>query len=1596
MLDFNSVKLDRSSSAQTMAIEEVSTKDIAIIGISAKLPQAGNIEEFWEILKNGVDCIRPIPQGRKEDISNYFACLGTGNEGLEWNEAAYLDTIDAFDYRYFGLSPKEASLLDPNQRLFLETAWEALEDAGYGGERLTGSRTGVFVGFNSDSEYRKMIAEMDPSSLAISLPGNVKPIVASRLSYLKDFKGPNMIVDTTCSSSLVAVHLACKALRSGECDLAIVGGTQIHLIPIRQGKIGVEASDGRAKTFDDSSDGTGTGEGVVAMVLKPLWRAEKDRDNIFAVIRGSAVNHDGSSIGLTAPNAEAQEDVIVRAWQDAGITPETISYLEAHGTGTKLGDPIEIDGIQRAFRRFTEKKQFCAVGSVKTNIGHLDSAAGIVALLKTVLLLKHRQLVPSLHFNKPNRRITFEDSSVYINDQLVDWETTGFPRKCGVSAFGLSGTNCHVVLEEYVLAERNLIVTGGEGIEVLTLSAKSGTALKSLIDKYRYSLSGNQASIEDICYTANSGRGHYGYRMAVIGKSLVEIKEKLDTIEKLTPSQGENGVFYAEPNHSITKKAGEKKTPEIHDLTNQALQAVKDFNESGKQDLNLLQTICRLYISGAEVDWNELYKMEQRRRVSLPTYAFDRLRCWVEPKAPLSRNNATYMLQRSKPLLDQCLVESADLKIYSTNFIVERHWVLNEHKINGESVLVGTAHLEMVTEACREYFPQGMHLKDVQFFTPLIVGKTEQIEVHLVLTFHKDFIEFYVASRQGADDSLQNINWVRHVEGKVFGATDKTYGKLDIGRLKQVYGNERIVPDIDHYNKLTSFEFGPRWNNIREMFVGDTELLSYLEMPATFQGEVGNYPLHPALLDNALTTIPLLNKALQNKPTGKTDSGFFLPFSYKSICILHPLPESFYSYVRLISNVQENSEIVKFQILFADMSGNVFVEIEDYTLKRTHPARLNLNEERELYHQIGWVSHSLQQTQSQQGEGSILVLRDKDEKVLTAKAIDKLKVAGMSVIEVCPGESFTSVIPGKQYTVGDTEEDYHRLFAELKAGNITQIIHMLSIRNNSSDFGLSGQGMDACWSVRSLFYLTRAMLRNIRINGRVEILLCAENVYRISGREGELHPDPAAMFGLGKVIEQEYPNIKCRAVDFDSHTTAEEIFQEIMGEDAYYQIAYRNGQRFVEELSNVTMDSLPESNIDIKAGGVYLITGGTGGIGLQVAKYLGEQNRVNLALVNRTPMPARELWDETIKNSEDDTLREKLEAIKGIEKNGSNVLIYSADVSREAELKAVFADLRMRFGRIDGIVHSAGVPGDGFIINKDENAFNRVLRAKIQGTRLLDKLTEEDNLDFMVLFSSNNSLVGIPGQGDYTAANAFLDAFADYRSAKGKRTVAINWPAWKETGMAVNYGVNTDGLMKALPTVLGINAFKQILHKDVSRVIVGQIRYDGSVKGITMSNIRLRLSAELEGKLKRQQVVKEGLAKSGVSMEQGAVGLTGKVGGVYTEFEQKIAAVWKEVLGYEEFNVNDSFFEMGGDSVLITKVHSLMAELLPGKVQIADLFAYPTISGLASFLAKEEQPPLKPEVDLENEIVSLIEEVEKGNITLDEANKLMGSLGKNN
>lgn len=1577
MLDLNKFKLNTASrdTSESTRIEKISKKDIAVIGMACEFPDSKNPEEFWTNISAGRDLVRAFPDSRRKDTDLYLKLKGLSEEQIQYSEGAYLDEIDKFDPLFFKISPKEASVMDPNQRFFLQTAWKALEDAGYGGEKLKGSKTGIFLGYSSDfgGEYKELVQEMEPESQNLSLGGNIKSIIASRIAYILDFKGPSLAVDTACSSSLSAIHLACRAIRNGECDQALAGSVKIQFLPLKGGEgIGIRSSINRARTFDDASDGTGSGEGCAVILLKPLHRALEDGDRILALVKGSAMNQDGSSIGITAPNALAQADVIDLAWKDAGIDPETISYLEAHGTGTKLGDPIEIDGITRAFQRHTARKQFCGIGAVKTNLGHLDNAAGMAGMIKVILALQHRTLPPTVHFQRPNRVINFPESPVYMVERLTPWESMG-PRRAGISAFGLSGTNCHIIVEEAPetqLQSQNLNQPLSGQVDaishLLTLSASKEAVLRELVkayDNFLATAKSHELDLESMCYTANTGRGHYTHRLTLQFKTAGELQKKLTALRSTTDLKNLvlDGVYYGE------NKLNDDDRERLTTMSNEHLQ------EPASDSRN--QALAKLYVAGAGIDWEAFYQGKKLQKLQLPTYPFERKRCWVDMQA--SGQSLDVVQPKIHPLLDRVYEEAEDELVYLTEFSADRQWELKDHLVSGYYVLPGTAYLEIARAASKVLYPEGVELKDVVFLTPLATIEGENREAHTILRTSEEYHEFNVVSKD-----VQNGGWVTHVDAKVYPLTVPEVRQYNIDELK-ARCPETVKVSYSEGEGKSAIVTGPHWKNLNTYHIGTDELLVYLTLQEQFLDDLDNYTIYPPLLDSAVNAV-----------SQHVGEGLYLPFSYSSFKLFERMPANFYSYIRKREKQAAGLETVAFDIVLLDESGRVFIEIEDYKIKKVRTQELKVSRT-ELYHGINWIERERRGEAQSLADETILLLTAEND--LARGLQERLLSASKGVIEVTFGEAYREVASDK-YVISGTEKDYVTLFETLKDRGIRLLVHAGGL-GDGQPADLTQLSAKLQRGAHSLFRLTRAMVA-AKWKEELGLVLLADGAYPVTSKDATIHPEHAAFFGLAKVLGSEFMNLHVRAIDVDGVTSLDEVIAEIGSARGPLQVAYREGKRYIEEFRRVEMGALLEAPLELKKDGVYLVTGGTGALGLAVSKYLVTQQQIKLALLNRTALPARTEWDSIIASEGSSKLAQRLQAIRDLEARGAEVTCYALNVADYAAMAQMIGELRARYGRINGIVHTAGVAGDGFILRKEEAVFDTVLAPKIQGTWILDQLTREDQPDFFVLFSSINALYGLPGQGDYTAANSYLDSFAAYREKLGLRTQSINWAAWKEIGMAADYGVNDDrGIFKALPTDKGVRAFEEILQKAITRLTVGELNYDtlGALEG----NYPFEMSSEIRTQISRQRKLHQ-TPEDQAGGKKRSVNVILK-GGSANELETVVARIWAEVLGLDEVDVYESFYDLGGDSILATYILKAMEAEFPGLIDISDIFTYSSVHDMAEYLQskmtdkpKEKLKVQEEEVDLDADLDAMLDQLLSGEIEAGEAEKLLISkLGGN-
>lgn len=629
-------KIDKETSANLLQMheKEINRDEYAIVGIAYDFPNTDEYELF-DNLKNKINFSRELDHHRKEQIRDYYECIDNP-ETVTFSKGSFLQDIDQFDYKFFKITPKEAKLMDPAQRKLLEVAYHAFEDAGCSPERLKGSRTGVYVGYATfvQSNYGLMAYSVDKSLMADGMVGNISALMPARISYFLDLKGPNILLDTACSSSLTALYQACEGIRNRDCEMALVAGVRVNLLPVENEylSIGVQSSDFVTRAFDQTSDGTGVGEGIGCLVIKKLSKAIADKDHIHAVVKGIATNHDGTSIGITAPNAEAQTDVITKAWEKAGIDPEELVFLQTHGTGTRLGDTLEMQGIRNAFRKYTDKNHICAISNVKSNMGHLFEASGMASIIASVLAIENRVILPTINIEQPNQQIDFIDSPVYLNTKLRNLPSDQ-KMMCGISSFGLSGTNCHMVLEEAprLEEEKKQAVSN-----ILTISAKSEKSLLETVDLYIAHFDTIEGEAERICYSSQVGRAHYNYRIAILGKNRNDFKEGLLAWR----NHAESAYVYYGVHKIVTANKKERLEneytyEEIQQESAVAQKYMMIFNKlSGEKKEQVLIEIAKKYVAGANVRFRDMYA-EVPYATVLPKYAFEKEQMWL----PVAKKN---------------------------------------------------------------------------------------------------------------------------------------------------------------------------------------------------------------------------------------------------------------------------------------------------------------------------------------------------------------------------------------------------------------------------------------------------------------------------------------------------------------------------------------------------------------------------------------------------------------------------------------------------------------------------------------------------------------------------------------------------------------------------------------------------------------------------------------------------------------------------------------------------------------------------------------------------------------------------------------------
>ena len=1475
--------------------------DIAVVGMSARIGEAESAEAFWQALRAGRDMVREFPEGRRDDANQ----LRLEAEGLPLGtsllELGYLTRVDQFDPERFGIAPREAELMDPAQRLFLTVAMNALEDAGYGGTSLAGTRAGVYVGsYGIDGSYLPDVDTLNPASAGVALAGKVNSIIASRLSYWLNLRGPAVMVDTACSSSLAATILACRELRSRTVDLAVVGGLRLGLVPPEAGPhpLGVAAAGGRTFSFDARADGTGGGEGVVALVLKRARQALDDGDHIHGIIRGVAMNQDGASNGLTAPNAGSQAALIREAWRDAGVSPESVSYVEAHGTATPLGDPAEITGLTEAFSAYETRPQACGIGSVKSNVGHLDAAAGIVGLLKVLLMMKHRQIPPSIHFTSPNPEINFSQSPVYVNDRLTAWEGPS-PLRAGVSSFGISGTNCHVVVEEPPAVKAT---DSSAEAHLLALGTWSRDSLVAAVDSLRAVLvEDTGVNLADAAYTCAVGRGHGEYRAAFCFRDRDELLAAMSAMVE-APQDFANVRWHrvvSDPDGPDHLSARDKE-----DLTRQARDLAHDL--PGADRRATLERLADLYLAGADLPWARLYPGQDRRRIPLPPLDDTARRVWRDAGRPRLASQAGHL----HPLVHRHVIDERDFDVYESVLEAEGCFELGNHIINDTYVLVGTAFIEMARFITERSLGGSVTFSNFHYRQPLSTRGDEARLVRCVATRTPNGVSCEFRSRP-----LDGEGWTEHCRVDAALLHDDPAEPVDIRHLVASWPVMQNLTAKDTYESFVSIR-SEHWRSPRAIYFGpEGETLMHYRVSAETAAVKAEYSLFPPLVDSGV-----------NIGMVREDDNLYLPLAFERARFFRPLPDEGYWVCR--PTATEGEHVREFDVLCTDTSGQVVAVFERYAISRVNaPEEFLRDVEHDRVHEIAWIGvDGLLGAPAPAGKSLVVASHPADRE--RADAVVSASRGHLAML-------------GSPDEFG--ESNMRRLVYQVGVEEIVQIIHLIPA---TPGFGLPAAELEyeAERALRPLSSLVKTLAKS-GIHHRIDYLVVTRRSQAIEpGEPGNAYGRAATAMALS--LAEEYSNINIRILDADEHTTGEQIFAAAGGDSRCRVSALRAGRRLEPAMVPCAQSAREHYSPEPIEGDDVVLISGSGGMALAFAEALTRtHDGLRVALINR------HVDDHDVTATLDVKARRILSRVDALRAAGASVSLWRADVTDTVALDAAISSIREHYGRIDAVIHTAGLPGDGFLLTKPWEEVARVLAPKVIGAQLLTWATMADDLKVFAMCSSMTGVFGSAGQSDYAAANAFLDGFATELRSAGIRAVSLDWTGWSESGMAAEHGVQSaDCFVQFVDDAEGTELLSQGLRSSAPQILLGRFipeeistRVDALCSAL---DIRMLLeNAPATSTNERRAFSFDDLVVHGC----GSTPLN--------ETGQKVALAWAGALGSREFGIRDKFFESGGNSLLASALQVELDRAFPGIVNIADIFIYSTIAELTEYITARTQIP---------------------------------------
>ncbi len=1341
---------------------ENQSKSIAVIGMSGQFPGAKDIEEFWQNIAQGKNCITEIPKERW-NIDTYYQEGETVSEKTYSKWMGALEGYDLFDPLFFNISPSEAEHMDPQQRLFLQTCWHAIEHAGYNAESLANSKCGVFVGCGQ-GDYHLLSKNLRTS--AYGFTGGNNSILAARISYFLNLQGPCLTIDTACSSSLVAIANACDSLILGQSDLMLAGGVYVGAssdMHVKTSQMGMLSPEGMCYTFDQRANGFVPGEGVGVVMLKRLEDAERDKDNILGVIQGWGINQDGKTNGITAPNAKAQSKLQQEVYKKYNVDPSSIQLVEAHGTGTKLGDPIEVEALVDSFNEYTAKKEYCALGSVKSNIGHCLMAAGVAGMIKVLMSLKYKKLPPTINFKKLNEHINLKDSPFYINTILKDWEVEETQQRlAAISSFGFSGTNAHMVIAEYPSSldrnERGLNILQHNDC-IFPLSAKTQRQLKQkaidlldYIDREEQSLDSVQ-----IAYTLQIGRMEMEHRLGVLASTTDQLKRKLKAY--IEEEKYDQNVFLGEVKRRDTTISLFSNDTDLQETIDKWIQQKK------------LSNLVNLWVQGYDLDWNKLYGEVKPQRINLPVYPFAKERYWFDKEEVFNFSPSVASEVIIHPLLHQNTSKFHQQR-YSSIFSSKESF-LNHDQQTGVKFISELTSLEMAHAAIKDSLSlqagSGIGLNDIVWAAPMITVPSTEFTISL---YEKDngYIDYEICSTIGNEEII-------HCQGVANINTRLITGQKNVEELKV---------------EMTRSEMSAPHSEIIDIYQKDDQLLIQLNLLEDTLNNQKDFVIFPAIMEHILKVVGFF----KNKPEKVN------PLNLRSIQVVSPCTQNMYGWIRFSKNDHSGDGTFNLDIDLYNDQGSVCIQLRELSIDSSNQigieAFTSINKDvvnkklpsteetvQTLFFREYWKDLPYTKTEAKLENQQIIVFTDTDFR-------EKLEIESehplSRAIIVDQADSFQKVTPKLYHCNPTHRNDMDKIFNQVidEESNPVHIIYLWA-----KDQGEAG--------VHMVFDLFKA----------IKASKCSVIKVTLVGHYNPSEIDTCwdySWIGFERSLKLLLPDTRIAILYSNMSSCTPNQVLDISQQSGI--LWFKDSKKYTLSVQPCKTDTIHEEQV-LKQNGNYLITGGCGSLGLQFGKYLAERYNANLILVGRSKMTSG-----------------IQKHINDLKKVGAREVYYtSIDVSDRKALLALKSDLSFSLSGI--IHAAGVASSDPFYdrSTKDINSvlnpktIGSALLSEIFDEPSLDFVCYFSSISaFIGDFGSCDYAIASRFQMAYSQ-------YCEQKAQRNGKTVVINWPLWKDGSMGTSDSEQTSFYLKSsgqepLSTSEGIDIWQNLLKSKSTQTLV--------------------------------------------------------------------------------------------------------------------------------------------------------------------------------